>query len=301
MHGPKLCINTKYDGNIMLNTNGSPCWVTNIASKLSPKTAQELKEFYLPSVSSLFTTNAPGQCTPGQTIFSIKTAADEEKGSASAQGLAKLNLFKSGAVLDYDTGSASNPSYAIFGTTMKVTLGKPRAAHKAAFGSLVEMTFGVTSKQDCSSIYSSQVSVKVLQVSVASRLLDNVFESNLPADLHHDQNTVGPSALLPQRDDRAINCIRSQNKTQRNAIAMDIIKSQKQVPRSYIEKISVMESVKDFSSLVINTITISTVIVDHKEIEKLGSQGVICQVAHEFTLIVNLAEWAKWVKVTGGG
>ena len=136
----------------MLNPNGAPCLITHIASKLFPETAQEFKTFYLPSVSSPFVANAPGQCTPGQIIFSIKTAADEERDSDAAYGLARLNIFNSGAVLDYETGSASNLSYAISGKVVKVTLKKPHAACKAAFGSLVEMTLDVTSKQDFSSI-----------------------------------------------------------------------------------------------------------------------------------------------------
>ena len=74
------------------------------------------------------------------------------------------------------------------------------------------MTFNPASKKDCSSIiYSNQVSVKVLQASVASLMLDEAFKTQSPADLDHDQNTISPSALLPQRDDRAINRIKSQN------------------------------------------------------------------------------------------
>ena len=76
-----------------------------------------------------------------------------------------------------------------------------------------------------------------------------------------------------------------------NKIAMDTIKQQKQVPKSSIEKIGAMESVKDFSSLMVNTITIPTALFYHKELEHLGPQSVLRQVAHKFALLVNSAEW----------
>ena len=75
------------------------------------------------------------------TIFSIKTAADKGKGSAAAHGLAKLNIFNSGAISDYETDRPSKQSYAIFGKAMKVMLEKPRAACKAASWSLAKMAF----------------------------------------------------------------------------------------------------------------------------------------------------------------
>ena len=132
----------------MLNMNGSPCLVANIASKLFPDAAQELKKFYLPSVSSPFTTNVSGQGTPGQNILSIKTAADKGKNSTTAQGLSKLNRFSAGAVLDYETGMASKLIYAIFDTAIKVTLEKPHAARKVALRSIAERTFDLASKYD---------------------------------------------------------------------------------------------------------------------------------------------------------
>ena len=98
---------------------------------------------------------------------------------------------------------------------------------------------------------------------VASILLDAVFKSNSQADLYYNQKTAGPSAFLHQRDDMAINHIKSQNKTQQNETAIDIIKSQKQVPESSIEKIGVMESIKKLATLMVNTMTISISSVDH--------------------------------------
>ena len=72
---------------------------------------------------------------------------------------------------------------------------------------------------------------------------------------------------------------------------MDIIKLQKQVSKSSMKKIGAMESIKNSSSLMVNTITMSTALVDHKDVANLGSQSVICQVAHEFSLIVKSVEW----------
>ena len=107
--------------------------------------------------------------------------------------------------------------------------------------------------------------MKVLQASIAGLLLDGAFESNLPADLYHDKNAVGPSAFLPERDDRAINHIKPQNETQWNKTAIVIIKSQKQVPTSSIDTIGVMESIEDFSSLMVNQhYHYFNLIVDHK-------------------------------------
>ena len=82
---------------------------------------------------------------------------------------------------------------------------------------------------------------------------------------------------------------------------MDIIELKKQAPEISMEKIGAMESVEDLSCLMVNTIIISTVLVNYKEVENLGSQSVICQVACEFALIVNPAEWDEWVEVTGSG
>ena len=78
-----------------------------------------MKTFYLPSV---FTNNVSGLGTPSQTIFGIKTIANEGRDSTAAQGVAKLNLFNVGAVLDYEADKASLPLYAVFGTAMKVAL-----------------------------------------------------------------------------------------------------------------------------------------------------------------------------------
>ena len=85
----------------MFSPNGAPCSLTNVASMLYPETAQEMKKFYLLSVSSPFTNNVSGLGTPDKTVFGIKTVADEEKDYTAAQGLAKLNLFNDGAALDY--------------------------------------------------------------------------------------------------------------------------------------------------------------------------------------------------------
>ena len=163
------------------------------------------------------------------------------------------------------------------------------------------MTFNRASKKDCFSILFKLVSIKVLQALFTGLMLEGALETKAIENLYHDQNTVGPSALLPQKDDRAINRIKSHSETQQNETATDIINSQKQVPTSSIEKIGMMESIKDFSSLMVNTITMSTAVVDHKEMASLGSPSVICYVAHEYSLIVNSVDWAKWIVVTGGG
>ena len=71
------------------------------------------------------------------------------------------------------------------------------------------MTFNRASKKDCFSILFKLVSIKVLQALFTGLMLEGALETKAIENLYHDQNTVGPSALLPQKDDRAINRIKS--------------------------------------------------------------------------------------------
>ena len=67
-----------------------------------------------------------------------------------------------------------------------------------------------------------------------------------------------------------------------NKIAMDDIGLEKKVQKLLIEKIGAMKNVEDFTSPMVNTITMSTAAVDYKEITRLGSPSVIHQVAKKF-------------------
>ena len=82
---------------------------------------------------------------------------------------------------------------------------------------------------------------------------------------------------------------------------MDDIGLEKKVQKLLIEKIGAMKNVEDFTSPMVNTITMSTAAVDYKEIARLGSSSVIHQVANNFQFSMNSAGWAECVEVTGGG
>ena len=75
------------------------------------------KKFYLPTDSSPLAANINVGCTPGQTLLSIKTAADEEKDSTVVQGLTTLSLMHRGTFTEYKTDKASNPIYAEYSMT----------------------------------------------------------------------------------------------------------------------------------------------------------------------------------------
>ena len=77
-------------------------------------------------------------CTPGQTLLSIKTAADEEKDPTVVQGLTTLSLMHRGTFTEYKTDKASNPIYAEYSMAMKITIEKPQPDCKTALGNLLE-------------------------------------------------------------------------------------------------------------------------------------------------------------------
>jgi hypothetical protein len=83
---------------------------------------------------------------------------------------------------------------------MQVVLNQPCAAQASHFADLMQMTLELAKHQDFTSIQSTQILIRVMWKILASHMLQGDFATEQVASLEIKDDSVEPSAFLPQRN-----------------------------------------------------------------------------------------------------
>ncbi len=113
--------------------------------------------------------------------------------------------------------------------------------------------------------------------------------------LNNEAQMVNPSAFLPQRNPALVN--RETNKDLRagSENAMGILDNHKTKTSTSIARIGTMQDMADFTSLCINSNTVSVAMFSPK-----GPQPLYCQFLMMFITTVNNRDWKDWFAKNGG-
>lgn len=252
------------------------------------------------SIGAFFQPVQPAAVQPaiGQTV-NIMMPGEQEKEVNAMKGQAKLQLFMLGGLVNFEAGTIENLTYPIIAPAMNEVLSTARAARASSFTDLLNTAFNMAAGEDPTSIFSSQVSIKVIQTTAAASLLSGNFGRNRAQDYQHDSSTLDLSAFLPQLSPKIVESIMAEENAARNENMMELTDLQKAKPKTVIAKIGTMLDVDMFSSLCINFLTCISAICDTPAMQAAGSQCIFRQILMQYVLMVNGKFWKQWVTSVG--
>ncbi len=180
-----------------LATSNSPFGaLTLVQSDDYPVAACVIKDLFQLSSWAIAPTLA--SYAPSNVMLHLPAEADKE--SEAKKGIVKLMLFHIRGDIDIKTTLVSNITPAIPSKGMQVVLNQPRAAHASQFADLVWMTLELAKHQDFTSIWLTQILIRVMSMILASHILQGNFATKKVTSLELKANSVEPSTFLPQRN-----------------------------------------------------------------------------------------------------
>lgn len=234
----------------------------------------------------------------GNTL-TITMPGEQEKEVQAVAGQAKLQLFLIGGTINTDSSTVSNLSYPVLSTSMNGVLATARAARTSSFTDLLNTAFYTAAGADPTSIYSTQVSIQVMQATAAASLLAGNFSKTRAQDYNNESSTLDMSAFLPQMSPKVVESIIAAERMARNESMMELTDLQKAKPKTVIARIGTMTDVDMFSSLCINFLTCISAIVDVEGMNNAGTPSIFRQILQGYVNMVNGKDWRHWATSVG--
>ena len=147
-----------------------------------PQEAKFIRAIFQPLIQASNTTP--------QGNITLSLPGDVGKVAEAKTGRTKLLLFHITADINFDAGTFSNLQQAVPSAGMAVILAMPRAARAQAYSCLLRKSCLSASMQDPFSIRSSQMSLKIVQKTIASNLLGGNFATQHATSMHNEVNAV---------------------------------------------------------------------------------------------------------------
>ena len=102
--------------------------------------------------------------------------------------------------MDVNSASKTNITFALPATDMQVVMDNPSSGRAVDLSDLLKQTFIMTRDHKPSNIRSRKLSVVHILNAMASHLLLGNFAANGVTNAHNKENSIDPSAFLPQRN-----------------------------------------------------------------------------------------------------
>lgn len=265
-------------------SNG-PCGTSIIVQSAEyPQEAQSIKSFFLPLQANV---------QPAANTITVTLPGEAEKDADARNGITKLSLFFIAGECDFDKGTVSNVQLATRSTGMDCVIAYGRAARAQAYADLIRKACITAKEQSPWDARGAQVSLKIIQKTVAAGLLAGNFATEQLTSFYNEANSVDPSIFLPQTNVTQLAVIQETELKLRNEVMMEVSDTQRTKPKTAIARIGSLSSIEAFSSTCININTvISATISTHSPVP------VLRQVVMGMAELVNDADWREyWAKV----
>jgi hypothetical protein len=237
------------EGTSLPFASNGPCGTSIIVqSSEYPQEAQQIKSFFLPAA-------APVPVQP-QGNFTVTLPGEAEKDAEARNGITKLSLFFIAADCDFDAGTLSNVQLATRSPGMECIVASGQSARAQAYSDLIRKACTSAKEQSPWDARGTQVSLKIVQKTVAAGLLSGNLATNQLASFFNEANSVDPSVFLPQTNAVQLAAIQDTELRLRNEVMMEVSDAQRTKPKTAIARIGSLSSIEAFSSTCININTI---------------------------------------------
>jgi hypothetical protein len=140
---------------------------------------------------------------------------------------------------------------------MEVVLGQPRASRSSSLSDLLRQTLATAREQDLFSIRSTAISLFHVPRALTDHLLTGNYDIHEADSLNNEAQVVDLSAFLPQRNPALVNREANKDLHARSDNALDVLDNHKTKTSTSIAHIGTMQDVADFTSLCVNSDTVS--------------------------------------------
>jgi hypothetical protein len=280
-----------YDEKKSLFITKGPCGViTTIHFDAYPMEAEAMRKILL------LAPQAPPQQVPvTASALTLQLSADTEKEVVAKTGIHNLRLLHICGKINQASTTFSNLSYPTFSMGMEVVLGQPRTSQPSSLSDLLRQTLATAREQDLFSIRSTAISLFHVPKALTGHLLTGNYAIHESDSLNNEAQAVDPSIFLPQRNPTLVNREANKDLHARSKNAMDILDNHKTKTSTSIPRIDTMQDMADFTSLYINSDTISMTMFSPE-----GPQPLYRQFLMMFITTVNNRDWVDWFTKNSG-
>jgi hypothetical protein len=174
-------------------------------------------------------------------------------------------------------------------------LGQPRASRSSSLSDLLRQTLATARVQDLFSIRSTAISLFHAPKALTGHLLTGNYSIHEADSLNNEAQAVDPSAFLPQRNPPLVNREANKDLHARSKNALDVLDHHKTKTSTSIARIGTMQDMADFTSLCVDSDTISMAMFSPE-----GPQPLYPQFLMMFITTVNNRDWVVWFAKNGG-
>ncbi len=159
----------------------------------------------------------------------------------------------------------------------------------------MRQTLATAREQDLFSIRSTAISLFHVPKALTGHLLTGNYAIHEANSLNNKAQVVNPSAFLPQRNPALVNREANKDLHVRSENVMDVLDNHKTKTSTSIAHIGKMQDMADFTSLCVNSYTVSMAMFSPE-----GPQPLYHQFLMMFITTVNNRDWVDWFAKNGG-
>jgi hypothetical protein len=280
-----------YDEKDSLFVAKGPCRaITTVQSDAYLMEAEAIKKIFLPAPQ------APPQQVPATaSALTLQLSANIKKEVVAKTGIHNLRLLHICGKIDQASTIFGDLSYPMFSTGMEVVLGQPRTSQSSSLSDLLHQTLATAREQDLFNIRSTAISLFHVPKALTGHLLTGNYAIHEADILNNKAQAVNPSAFLPQRNPALVNREANNDLHACSENALDVLNNHKTKTSTSIAHIGTMQDMADFTSLCVNSDTVSMAMFSPE-----GPQPLYCQFLMMFITTVNNRDWVDWFAKNGG-
>ncbi len=240
-------------------TKGPRGAITTVQSNAYPMEAEAIKKIFLPAPQ------APPQQVPATaSALTLQLFANIKKEVVAKTGIHNLRLLHICGKIDQASTTFGNLSYPTFSTGMEVIWGQPHVSQSSSLSDLLHQTLATPREQDLFSIRLTAISLFHVPKALTGHLLTGNYAIHEADSLNNEAQVVNPSAFLPQRNPALVNREANKDLLAHSEKTLDVLDNHKTKTSTSIARIGTMQDMADFTSLCINSDTVSMAVFSPK-------------------------------------
>ena len=124
---------------------------------------------------------------------------------------------------------------------------------------------------------SQQATMKIIPMSLSQHMFSGNFSLIRMTDIYNEHTALYPTAFLPQTNAARLQRATDDKKRCTNEDIANIAADQKERPKTSLQLIGEMDAVKDYSCLLVNTMTICDSLIDNKAMVAAGGGSIFAR------------------------
>ena len=205
-----------------------------------------------------------------------------------------MRLLYIAGTLDPETGLITGVITSTTSVGMDSVIASARSARPQAYADLLRKACSLAATLWPCNIRSTQMSLKVIQKTVATALLGGNFATQPVTSLYNEVQSVGPMVFMPQTNATQVETVAASEMTFRNELMMEVSETHRTKPKTVIARLGEMKNMESFSSTCVNMDTMIS-----GTISSDGPVPILRQILLGFVNTVNSPEWKQWYEMVG--